>query len=130
VKTKDELKTMLQRNGLPRDYFNYVSEYTPKLAAKMLDIAMNRSPRHECEHFAIEFMDSEKEECIRLFTKKAKKKAKVKTTRTNKRRNFDECFTMMREMEYAMKNFINRVEIGEVFSKKTYKQFKEILETK
>lgn len=41
--------------------------------------------------------------------------------------NFNPCFDMLREMENAMKIFINRVDIGEVRSKRTYAQFKEIL---
>jgi len=74
MKTKDELKKMLHTNGLPKDYFNYISSYTPKRANNMLSIAMSRSPRNEACPWAIEFMDSEKAECIRLFTRKPKRR--------------------------------------------------------
>ena len=42
--------------------------------------------------------------------------------------DFDECFKLMREMEYAMSNFVDRVEKGEVRSTRTYNQFKKILD--
>lgn len=41
--------------------------------------------------------------------------------------DFKPCFDLMRNMEAAMKTFVERVDAGEVRSKKTYKQFKEIL---
>lgn len=41
--------------------------------------------------------------------------------------NFDPCFRLMREMEDAMKEFVDRVNRGEVRSTKTYNQFKYIL---
>ena len=42
--------------------------------------------------------------------------------------DFDECFTLMREMEHAMTEFVNRVDKGEVKSVKTYQKFKRILD--
>jgi len=41
--------------------------------------------------------------------------------------DFDPCFRLMREMEEAMTTFVERVDKGEVRSKKTYSQFKAIL---
>ena len=87
MKTPQELKLMLCRNGLPTDYFNVITKYTPRLATKMLNIAIHRSPRNEACPWAIELMETEKEECIRLFTKVAKKrKTKAKTVRKTTRR--------------------------------------------
>jgi len=41
--------------------------------------------------------------------------------------DFEPCFRLMREMEAAMTNFVERVERGEVRSTTTYRQFKSIL---
>jgi hypothetical protein len=41
--------------------------------------------------------------------------------------DFEPCFKIMRDMESAMKTFIDRVDKGEVRSTKTYNQFKTIL---
>jgi len=41
--------------------------------------------------------------------------------------NLKPCFALMREMELAMKEFVDRVDAGEVRSSKTYNQFKQIL---
>jgi hypothetical protein len=41
--------------------------------------------------------------------------------------DFDPCFRLMRDMEAAMKTFVERVDKGEVRSSKTYTQFKSIL---
>ncbi len=42
--------------------------------------------------------------------------------------DFAECFTMMRDMESAMTNFVRRVDEGSIRSVKTYNQFKLILD--
>ena len=42
--------------------------------------------------------------------------------------DFTECFELMRKMEAAMVTFVKRVEDGTIRSKKTYKQFEEILD--
>ena len=87
MKTPDQLKAMLHTNGLPTDYFNVITKYTPRLATKMLNIAIQRSPRNEACPWAIELMETEKLDCIRLFTRKAKKKkTKAKTVRKTIRR--------------------------------------------
>ncbi len=41
--------------------------------------------------------------------------------------DFEPCFKLMREMEKAMNTFVERVNKGEVRSKRTYTQFKNIL---
>jgi len=87
MKTPDQLKVMLHTNGLPTDYFNVITKYTPSHALNMLNIAIQRSPRNEATSWAIELMETEKLECIRLFTRKAKKrKTKAKTVRKTIRR--------------------------------------------
>jgi len=74
---------MLHTNGLPKDYFNVITKYTPRLATKMLNIAIQRSPRNEATPWAIELMETEKLACLEMFTKKAKKR---KTTRKTVRK--------------------------------------------
>jgi len=44
--------------------------------------------------------------------------------------DFHLCFNLMREMESAMVEFIKRVEVGEIRSKRTYSKFKKILTLK
>ena len=87
MKTPDQLKAMLHTNGLPTDYFNVITKYTPRLATKMLNIAIHRSPRNTATPWAIELMETEKLACLEMFTKKAKKrKTKAKTVRKTIRR--------------------------------------------
>ncbi len=71
---KEALRAKLRQNGLPFDWFKWMGPYSKKQKAKMLEIALSRTPTNPATPWAAEISLDEKQEIMEIWGSRKKER--------------------------------------------------------